>query len=391
MRYGRVSTASLVAILVTAGCSDDGDDSTPISSPPIPLTSSDTPSPTPEERSPTPTASSPTVPPGPVTPTNPEDLVTDLNTPWDVAFLPDGSALVSSRDTGEVLRVTDDGSAETVGEVSGAVEGSEGGLLGLAVPPGGTGESVTVYAYLTTEDDNRIVRMPLTSGRLGEPEVILDGLQRGQRHQGGRMTFGPDGMLYVGVGDAGAQSQAQNVDGTLNGKILRMTPDGDVPADNPFDGSLIYSYGHRNVQGLAFDDDGRLWASEFGQNTWDELNLIEAGGNYGWPEVEGSADTDEYIDPVAQWSTEEASPSGIAYYRDTIFMAALRGQRLWQIPVDGREAGEPTAYFTGEYGRLRHVVVAPDGSLWVLTNNTDGRGNPVAGDDRILRIEVTRQ
>jgi len=158
-----------------------------------------------------------------------------------------------------------------------------------------------------------------------------------------------------------------------------------VPADNPFSGSPVYSLGHRNVQGLAWDEDGRLIASEFGQNTWDELNVIEPGGNYGWPVVEGSASRGDYIDPIAQWPTREASPSGIAVVDEFVVIANLRGEVLRSVSIDD-PAEETLDSFAGDYGRLRDVVVAPDGALWILTNNTDGRGDPRTGDDRILRL-----
>ena len=261
--------------------------------------------------------------------------------------------------------------------------GGEGGLLGLAVAPD---SPETVYAYFTAAEDNRVVRMPYRGGALGAAEVVVDGIPKAGNHNGGRLAFGPDGKLYVSTGDASRPERAQDLE-SLGGKILRLNPDGSIPADNPFDGSPVFSYGHRNVQGLAFDEDGNLWASEFGQNTWDELNLIQAGQNYGWPVVEGVGGDDRFVDPVAQWSTDEASPSGIAFVRDTVFMAALRGERLWQIPVQDGTAGSPADFAVGEFGRLRHAEVAPDGSLWVLTNNT-ARGTPREGDDRILRVTL---
>ena len=318
-----------------------------------------------------------------------EDVVTGLDVPWGLAFLPDESALVSERDTGRILAVTASSDVAEVGTVPGVDAAGEGGLLGLAVDPAAP---TSVYAYFTAADDNRVVRMPLQNGALGDPVVVIDGIPKAVNHNGGRMTFGPDGMLYVSTGDAGAPSRAQDLD-SLGGKILRLQPDGSVPADNPFDGSPVFSYGHRNVQGLAFDDAGQLWASEFGQQRWDELNLIQAGSNYGWPIVEGIGGDDRFVEPVAQWSTDDASPSGIAYVRDTVFLAALRGQRLWQVPVPGGEAGSPTDFFVGEFGRLRHAALAPDGSLWLLTGNTDGRNpdGPREGDDRILRVTLEPQ
>jgi glucose/arabinose dehydrogenase len=272
-----------------------------------------------------------------------------------------------------------------VGTVPGVVPGGEGGLLGIAVPEG---EASVVYAYFTAADDNRIVRLPLGGGAgsltLGEGEEVLTGIPKSTTHNGGRIAFGPDGMLYATVGDAQRVDAAQDP-ASLSGKILRMTPDGAAPDDNPMPGSLVYSMGHRNPQGIAWDPEGGLWAAEFGQSTWDELNRIEPGANYGWPIVEGEGGDDRFVDPVAQWATDDASPSGIAIVGGTGFIANLRGERLWAVDVDG---GEPRPSFVGELGRLRDAVAAPDGSLWMLTNNTDGRGAPREGDDRLVRIAL---
>ncbi|GAA2760477.1 PQQ-dependent sugar dehydrogenase [Actinopolymorpha rutila] len=323
-------------------------------------------------------------------------VATGLAAPWGLAFLPDRSALVAERDSGRVRRIPAGSSgADTpgsgrpaeVGRVPGVQAGGEGGLLGLAVASTFQDQPY-VYAYLTTAKDNRIVRMRYADGRLGSPEVLLTGIPSAGVHNGGRMVFGPDGMLYVGTGDATDGDNAQDRR-SLGGKILRLTPDGKPAPGNPFGGSPVWSYGHRNVQGLAFDPDGRLWAGEFGQDTWDELNLIRRGGNYGWPQAEGISQDRRSLDPVAQWPTSDASPSGLAYADGALWMAGLRGRRLWRIPVrDGRRAGEPQAYFTGTYGRLRTVAVAPDGSLWLSTSNTDGRGAPEPGDDRVLRLRL---
>jgi glucose/arabinose dehydrogenase len=376
MRQPRTLSGCLVLglVLLLGACSDDE---------PEPSSAPTTRTPNEATSTPTATTSTPTAEPGPVVPTAFEDLVTGLDVPWGLAFLPDGSALVSERDSARIRQVTASGQVTEVGTVPDVVAQNEGGLLGLAVPPG----SLTVFAYLTTAEDNRVVRMSFDGGALGQPEVVIDGIPKAGNHNGGRLAFGPDGMLYVSTGDATQPDRAQDLE-SLGGKILRLSPDGAVPADNPFAGSPVFSYGHRNVQGLAFDQDGRLWASEFGQHTWDELNLIEAGGNYGWPVVEGVGDDDRFIEPVAQWPTDEASPSGIAYVRDTVFLASLRGERLWQVPVPDGVAGTPTEFAPGEFGRLRAAALAPDGSLWVLTNNTDGRGEPRDGDDRILRVTL---
>jgi glucose/arabinose dehydrogenase len=167
-----------------------------------------------------------------------------------------------------------------------------------------------------------------------------------------------------------------------------MTPTGGVPADNPTAGSLVYSMGHRNPQGLAWDATGQLFAAEFGQNRWDELNRIEPGGNYGWPTVEGKAGNPRFIDPVLQWPTDEASPSGLGYIGGTLFLAALKGERLWVIPP-GATTSQP--FFVGTYGRLRDAVPGPNGTLWLLTNNTDGRGFPHSGDDKLLQVKLKGQ
>ncbi|MFF3315307.1 PQQ-dependent sugar dehydrogenase [Streptomyces sp. NPDC003035] len=313
-------------------------------------------------------------------------LTEDLESPWGLAALPGGDLLVASRDERTITRVdARTGRKTPLGEVPGVVPGGEGGLLGLAVRDG------RVYAYFTAESDNRIVRMAYGGGdadRLGAPEVVLSGIPKGNVHNGGRIAFGPDGMLYAGTGERGETGLAQSVE-SLGGKILRMTPEGKPAPGNPFPGSVVYSYGHRNVQGLAWDADGRLWAAEFGQNTWDELNLIQPGKNYGWPKVEGSSDVSDFVNPVAQWKTSEASPSGIAYAEGAIWMAGLRGERLWRIPLSGAErAGDPQAFLVEEHGRLRTVLAAGDGRLWLTTSETDTRGTPGPGDDKILRLEV---
>ncbi|MEV6246971.1 PQQ-dependent sugar dehydrogenase [Streptomyces sp. NPDC051742] len=313
-------------------------------------------------------------------------LTEGLKSPWGLAELPGGDLLVSSRDERTITRVDGRTGAKTsLGEVPGVVPGGEGGLMGLAVRNG------WVYAYLTAESDNRIVRMRYGGGdgdRLGAPQPVLTGIPKGVVHNGGRIAFGPDRMLYAGTGETGRTGLAQDRE-SLGGKILRMTPEGRPAPGNPFAGSVVYSYGHRNVQGIAWDAEGRLWAAEFGQNTWDELNLVEPGKNYGWPEAEGKAGRAGFVDPVAQWRTSEASPSAIAYAKGAIWMAGLRGERLWRVPLSGAEqSGNPEAFLTEEYGRLRTVLAGGGGRLWLVTSETDTRGTPGPGDDRILRLEV---
>ncbi|WP_406300332.1 PQQ-dependent sugar dehydrogenase [Embleya sp. NBC_00888] len=313
------------------------------------------------------------------------ELARDLNTPWGVAVLPDKDALVSSRDTGTITRFgPGTPTPVVVGTVPGSVHRGEGGLLGIAVSPSFATDHF-LYAYLTTEQDNRIVRMTYVPGQpLGGPEVLVSGIPAGSNHNGGRIAFGPDGMLYAGTGEAGRKPLAQDLS-SLGGKILRLTPDGKPAPGNPFPNSPVWSLGHRNVQGLAWDSTGRLWAGEFGQDTWDELNLIRSGANYGWPEVEGTGDDPRYMNPVAQWATDDASPSGIAILGDVVYLAGLKGERLWQAPILGSTVGTPKAYFQGKYGRLRTVLVV-SGELWLTTSATDGRGSPRKGDDRVLRL-----
>ncbi len=370
----RWAVAGTVGLLLatTAACSSSGGDAAPVTQPAKTAT-------TPGQASTTPTTGLTLTPVMPVG--EPTDVVTGLEAPWSVAFV-DDTALVSERDSGRVLEVLDGGSTRVVGTID-AKHGGEGGLLGLAVADG------QLFAYSTGDDGNRIQRFPLTgspgSYGLGSPTTLIDGLPAAGIHNGGRLAFGPDGMLYASAGDAGQAPRAQDLD-YLGGKILRMTPDGGVPADNPFPGSPVWSLGHRNVQGLAWTADGTMYASEFGQNTWDELNLITPGSNYGWPVVEGIAGRAGYVDPLQQWPTAEASPSGLAAVGGTLFMANLRGQVLRAVPVAAPSTA--TELYDGTYGRLRAVTLAPDGSLWIVTNNTDGRGNPKPGDDRILRVEL---
>ncbi|WP_432117906.1 PQQ-dependent sugar dehydrogenase [Streptomyces sp. bgisy032] len=373
------------ALLLTAGCSSDGAG-----------TSGDSPSPSR-------TAPGSSVPPGRAGQTPPpaegsvevlRTVAEGLDSPWGLAPLPGGGLLVSSRDDGTIVRVDDKTGKKTeVGEVPGVSPAGEGGLLGIALSPDFASDRM-VYAYFTSVSDNRVVRMIYDDGKpageqLAAPDTVYRGIPKGFVHNGGRIAFGPDKMLYVGTGESGDTGLSQDKD-SPGGKILRLTPEGEPAPGNPFPDSPVYSYGHRNVQGLAWDTKQRLFASEFGQDTWDELNAIKPGDNYGWPEAEGASGDGRFHDPVDQWKTSEASPSGIAYAEGSIWMAGLRGKRLWRIPLDGTKASaDPQSFLEDEYGRLRTVVPAGGDRLWLVTSNTDGRGSPKDGDDRILELRVT--
>jgi glucose/arabinose dehydrogenase len=358
---------ALTAVLAVAGCSAEP-------APPA--------QPEPSVGAPVPSAS-PTAPGAEPSPRAVGEAVAGLTAPWSMVAA-DGVGLVSERDSGRVLRIGADGATSVVGTVPGVVPGGEGGLMGLALAPDGS----AVYAMLTAAGDNRVVRMGWDGTRLGAAQAVLTGIPKAQIHNGGRIAFGPDGMLYVATGDAAVPERAQDPR-SLAGKILRVAPDGTAPADNPTTGSPVYSSGHRNVQGLAFDADGRLWASEFGAKDVDEVNLIVPGGNYGWPLVEGGGGAPRFRDPAATWSpTSLASPSGMAYAAGSLWIASLRGRTLYQVPLVQDSAGPPLPHLREAYGRLRDVARAPDGALWLLTNNTDGRGDPRPGDDRIVVLRL---
>lgn len=311
-------------------------------------------------------------------PTATSVIATGLDTPWDVAFEPDGTAYITER-VGRILRMEPGGAPTLLQTIDGVAEDGEGGLLGLERDSDGL-----LYAYFTSASDNRVVRF-----RPGEaPTPILTGIPRGQsNHFGGRLAFGPDGLLYIGVGDAGSPSLAQQP-GSLAGKILRINRDGTIPAGNMAVESPVYSLGHRNPQGLTWDRSGRFWAAELGPGENDEINVIVAGGNYGWGGDGGIAPVVVRQPSVASWSGADVVRGGVEEWDGDLLVAALRGERLYRfdLAADGTVVGSGEELYRDVYGRLRHVEQAPDGSLWVLTSNRDGRGVPVPDDDRIIRI-----
>ncbi|GAB2860267.1 PQQ-dependent sugar dehydrogenase [Lentzea nigeriaca] len=306
-------------------------------------------------------------------------ITDDTDVPWGLEFLKDGTAFYAQRDTGDIIRIAPNGEKTVAGRVPNVVStDGEGGLLGLEHSDG------WIYAYHTSPTDNRLVRFKLVNGKLDAHQVLLTGAPRNKFHNGGRLRFGPDGKLYVATGDGQVAANAQDLN-SLGGKVLRVNPDGSVPRDNPFPGKYVYSYGHRNVQGLAFDSRGRLWEAELGNSIMDEINLIRPGGNYGWPLCEGtSGECGDFVAPKYTWPVSQASPSGLTIVDEVLYLAALRGQRLYRIPI----GGQPEIFFEGAYGRLRTVEQTPDGDLWLTTSNGDKDSIPNNSTTQIYRIDL---
>lgn len=311
-----------------------------------------------------------------------------LKIPWEMVFLPDGDLLVTER-PGTLKRIGRDGA---VIPVDGVAHRGEGGLLGMALHPRFI-DNHLVYLYLTTNDfgklRNRVERYRLEGDTLDQRHVIIDGVPGAQNHDGGRIAFGPDGLFYITTGDAQDSTLAQDRN-SLAGKILRINDDGSIPADNPF-GNAVYSYGHRNPQGLAWDSAGRLWATEHGRSGvlsgLDELNLIVRGGNYGWPVIQGDETKEGMVTSVVNSGPRDTwAPSGAAFINGSIFFGGLRGQALYQARLNGEKVNDLKIHFREQYGRIRAVVLGPDGFLYFTTSNTDGRGRPKQGDDKIIRV-----
>ncbi|HZG06427.1 MAG TPA: PQQ-dependent sugar dehydrogenase [Streptomyces sp.] len=307
--------------------------------------------------------------------------------PWGMSWLPDGSALITERDTHRVFHLTADGRRTPVGTVPNVRgTGREGGLLGIAVSPDFAADRA-VYFFHTSATDNRIARMTFDGTSLDGYETVFTGIGRAMNHNGGRLKFGPDGYLYATTGDTQRPELAQDPE-ALEGKILRMTTDGRPAPGNPY-GTVVYSIGHRNPQGITWDPEGRLWSAEFGENRFDELNLVEPGNNYGWPVCEGACDVPGMTDPKEQWSTGDASPSGVTFADGAVYMAAQRGQRLWRIPVNGEDTGTPEAFYVRDFGRLRTVETVPGrNALWLSTTNCDASGRQPAGSDVVFEVTL---
>ncbi len=317
-----------------------------------------------------------------------EIIAENLHTPWEIAFLPDGDLLVTER-PGMLKRI---GKEKRIYAIEGVEHIGEGGLLGLALHPRFS-ENQWMYLYLTTKNGegliNRVERYRFAGDRLTEKMVIIDNIPGAAYHDGGRIAFGPDGYLYVTTGDAGNPNFAQDIN-SLAGKILRLKDDGSIPSDNPF-GNAVYSYGHRNSQGLAWDDKGQLWATEHGRSGilsgLDELNLIEKGKNYGWSVIQGDETKANMESPITQSGPDETwAPAGATFWNGSVFFGGLRGEALYEANVINERNVSIKVHFRKEFGRIRAVVLGPDTFLYLITSNTDGRGEIKTGDDKIIRI-----
>ncbi|MDZ7726044.1 MAG: PQQ-dependent sugar dehydrogenase [Candidatus Campbellbacteria bacterium] len=319
-----------------------------------------------------------------------EIISTNLEVPWEVAFLPDGDILITER-TGFLKRIPEEGDRI---EVEGVVSAGEGGLLGLTLHPDFESNNY-IYLYHTTETSqglrNRVVRYEYNESELSNPEVIIEGIPGANYHDGGRIDFGPDEKLYITTGDAGVSSLAQDTS-SLAGKILRLNDDGSIPEDNPFN-NAVWSYGHRNPQGIAWDESGNMWSTEHGpsgsQTGYDEVNLIEPGVNYGWPIVRGSEAEEGMRSPVLHSGADETwAPAGLVTLdEDTLLFTGLRGSSVYKLELDeNNEAEELTRFFSEDYGRLRAISTGIDGGIYVTTSNTDGRGSTLKGDDKLIRF-----
>jgi len=325
-----------------------------------------------------------------------ETVLTGLEIPWSMNFAPDGRLFITER-PGRVRIATLGGSSELALTLDGVYAQGEAGLLGLALDPE-FAQNRFVYLYYSATVPggavNRIVRYREVNSRLGERVVLLDNIPAAQIHDGGRLRFGPDGLLYASAGDAADANLAQDV-ASLAGKILRLNRDGTTPRDNRFS-SPVYTYGHRNPQGFDWHPtSGDLWESEHGNNGNDEVNAVRLGLNFGWPRIEGAATLSGMEAPITFYNPSIA-PSGASFYRgqrlpqfaNNFFVATLRGTHLLRVTVDTstRRVTAQERLLEGTYGRLRDVVSGPDGYLYFCTNNRDGRGTPMSGDDRVMRI-----
>jgi len=319
---------------------------------------------------------------------NIEIIAQNLRIPWEVVFLPDKRIIITER-PGTVKLLNQKSMIEEY-EIKDIFHYGEGGLLGAAIHPNFE-KNKYVYLYMTYKKGkdilNKIIRYRLENGLLKEDKLIIDSIKGAIYHNGGRIAFGPDGFLYITTGDATKIQLAQDPK-DLNGKILRIKDDGSIPDDNPFK-NPVYSYGHRNPQGLAWDENKNLWITEHGpsglQSGFDEINQIIKGKNYGWPKIFGDKEKEGMIKPVIHSGANETwAPAGATFYKRYLFFAGLRGKSLYRFDPKTKEI---KAFLKNKFGRLRAVVLGPDGYLYISTSNTDGRGKPKENDDKIIKID----
>ena len=330
-----------------------------------------------------------------------EVIATGLEAPWALAFAPDGRIFLTER-PGH-LRVIQGGRLRREpAAILPATSQGESGLMGLALDPDFSRNRFLYVCYTYSAPGglrNRVARLVERDGGIRQDRILLDNIPGAWIHDGGRVKFGPDGKLYVTAGDAADPPIAQDLR-SLGGKILRLNPDGSIPPDNPFPGSPVWSLGHRNPQGLAWHHaTGQLFATEHGTSVHDEVNIIHPGKNYGWPTVIGPARDPRFVDPILTF-TPNIAPSGAVFagprypdWQGNLFFATLRGRHLHRVILASPDFIRVLSHerlFDGVFGRLRDIVEAPDGSLYLLTNNRDGRGNPTPDDDRVLRIVPSR-
>lgn len=320
-------------------------------------------------------------------------IAENLDTPWAIEFLPDENLLVTERGgTVKLIEADNNYKVTDVGRIPDAKEIGEGGLLGIALHPDFESNN-HVYFYYTYEQNgqntmNRVVRMKFKDNRLSDEKIIVDRIPGAGNHNGGRIKFGPDKFLYIATGDAQVPSLAQDRN-SLAGKILRVTDEGKAAPGNPFN-NQVFSYGHRNTQGIAWNSTGELWQTEHGRSAptgYDEINFIESGKNYGWPDIEGDEGRAGMVTPIRNSGpTTTWAPASAAYIGESLFFGGLRGQTLYEAVIKNNQVSEFKEHFKGQYGRIREVIVGPDGMLYITTSNRDGRGNPATGDDKIIRV-----